>query len=208
MIGSEQYSVHGQLSVVFVLANGNPPELELNDHALVSVYAAADLAERYPDLDVVCVGGNVPEGYLSTARQMAVEFGCLTGKNAQVLDRSNHTLGNVREILEYLKKIEIRDMNYFRFGIVSTRSHLPRVEKIMRRIGISGELIAAESLAERYSLESKTMVARAASPDVTKHERIYEVLGMIYDTIDRNYIFVGIWRKLMRRMKAYFHHVK
>lgn len=203
MTESEQNSEHGQLSVVFVLANGNPPESELNDHALVSVYAAVDLVERYPDLDVVCVGGNVPEGYLSTARQMAIEFGRLTGRTAYALDQSNHTQGNIREIYVYLKKMTSKNIENLRFGIVSTRSHLPRVEKIMKRFGLSGELIASEPLAEQYSPESMIIVARTMSSNMIKDEKKYEVLGMIYDRIDPNYFVIGILRKLKRSIKAH-----
>ncbi|MEM6990956.1 MAG: ElyC/SanA/YdcF family protein [Myxococcota bacterium] len=122
-------------STIFVLSGRGRPGRSLHPTAQLRLVAARVICERHHHVErVVFVGGAAPRPTaLSLARYMKQEFERLPGRTPKlaVVDRSNTTAGNMREIAEVRRALGLQGPA----AIVSRRAHFLRIPRLARRAG-------------------------------------------------------------------------
>lgn len=193
--------------IIFVLAQGNPPEEKLTMEAKLRVLGALEAKNINPDLNIVFVGGHV-KNFDTTSKQMSDYFNArIKNSNTAVLDKSNNTVGNIKEIIEYLKQ----HTNFQKIGIISSFSHLKRTSEILKNLEQNYELIPFEPLVKerRPKIISETGKNLKHKELVEKYEhswnynklKLIDKLMIIYLKFDKDHKLVRKYRKFTRDIK-------
>lgn len=181
---------------VFVLAHGNPPEDKLTMEARWRTLATIEASKINPDLRIAFVGGHV-EKFETTSEQMGKYFLVRAEKKSEeiaILDKSNNTVGNIKEIVDYLKDYP----ELLKVGILSSKSHLERVCEILKNLEQQYELIPFEPLVEKRSERHENLLEKYKdSWDYNKLKLIDRIM-MVYLKLDPEQKFVAKFRKWSR----------
>lgn len=186
---------------LFVLAHGKPPEDKLMIEARLRTLAAVEASKVNPSMRVAFVGGHVEdEKFDSTSKQMADYFKKknFENKGIVILDRSNNTVGNIREIFEYLElHPEIKQVS-----VMSSETHLNRVQKILKQLDVEADLVPSEPFAKQRSKHHKNFVERYQRSFAHRSHQAVDRLMIAYMKLDPNYDYVEKWRRIVRTLRG------
>lgn len=184
--------------VVFVLAQGNPPEDKLTMEARFRTLAAVEAKEINPNLQIVFVGGHV-EKFKTTSQQMRDYFIAKSGSKGEIvtLDESNNTVGNINEVMKYLEEHK----GLKNVMIISSESHLNRVSKILKDSTQEYNLVPMDFLVDMRSKKHNELLDKYQNSLTSKKESLMNKVMMLYLKVDPEYKLPEKFRRWSRNRK-------
>ena len=170
--------------VVFVLAQGNPPEDKLTMEARLRTLAAVEAKKINPNLQIVFVGGHV-EKFKTTSQQMKDYFVVKSGSEEEVvtLDESNNTVGNINEVMKYLEE----HRNLKNVVILSSESHLSRVGEILKDSAQKYNLVPMDFLVDKRGKRHGELLDKYQKSLASRKEDLMNKVMILYLKVDPEY---------------------
>lgn len=181
--------VSNRFDNIYVLAHGEP-YLPLSMDSKIRILAAMVLVMNNKEAKIFFVGGGLPIGGEQIAKQMSDYFDKINRSNEDkltnntyILDKSNNTVANIKEISESLDLKSAKQKNIV---IISNKYHTSRIRKILKCLGLEMNVLAAEDLLQNVSNLHKDIIEKYKASLSYKGKALRDKLLSAYLKIDPN----------------------
>ncbi|MFH1182685.1 MAG: ElyC/SanA/YdcF family protein [Candidatus Moraniibacteriota bacterium] len=187
------------MNVIFVLYKNGWNHKKLSLESKMRIWAAVELLKCTKKTAICFVGGNYKE-HISGANRMKQYWQDNFGKlpyNIFVLDSSNNTSENIKEIKSFLGLHKEFDEGY----VLSSSYHRQRVTSLLKTYGLRAKIVEAEKLIIiRGDDERKEEAIKYLESTKYKISSFVEKLLNIYLFIDPKQKVIGLWRRLIYKL--------
>ena len=180
------------MKIICILFHVGKNKNEISQDLKLRLLAGAELVKENSEATVLLIGGN---GLEISGAEMMKNFWVKNFPKIKndffVLNSSNNTFDNLREVKNFLKENKI---HFLGINIISSAYHVKRLQKIINNINLQAEVLSAEGILISKNIQTEE-IKKYLNSTIYKRKIFLENIFQFYLFLDSKQKMIRIWRR-------------